>query len=146
MYLKSNDFDRFTNSRVAMRFFTLTSSMISWILRTHVLVGAISSKEFLICPTNLLKFESDMIEKQSITHLCSYSHKSYAFVVFFTDSEFTLNRKGRMETFGHFLLCFVYRLRHIICWYFIEACSFSVFNFYRYSIKCFLYNVSSSYI
>ena len=43
-------------------------------------------KTILIFPKNYLNFRSDMIEKQRIVNLCSYSSKSFVSVVFI-DSE-----------------------------------------------------------
>ena len=96
-------------------------------------------KSILIFPKNCFNFRSDMIKKQDIINLSSYSSKNS---IILCDSE------GRMQPFIQVSIVFYLHtvLIKFSCLpyfrrYFTEVCSFSAFNFCRtvsssFFIKC----------
>ena len=117
--------------------------------------GSFSPRTVLIFPENFLDCEFDAVEKQSIINLSSYKCKCYISVVL-KDSKATFLWEGEDAAFCPFLFCVLFidsvakPKKYVIkipslpyFWgYFVEACSFSVFDFCHYYVKFFLHKLS----
>ena len=112
-----------------------------------------SSKAVLIFPKNFLNFRSNIIEKQGIINVSSYSCKSYDSVVlraFFLD-------EGEDATFRPFFYCilfihsvgksekyvFKFSCLPYFRMYFVEDSYFSAFNFVNIALNFFSLNCPS---
>ena len=82
--------------------------------------GLISPKAIPIFHKNFLDFRLDMIKKQSIINLISYSNKIYASVVL-RDSEVSSLGKSTMQPFIHFSFVFTVLL-YTQCYIIEELC------------------------
>ena len=108
--------------------------------------GSISRKAVLIFPKNFFNFRLGTIEKQGKINLSSYSNKSYVPVIL-SDSKVSFLQEGQDAVVHPFLYCVLFiqcciikEVCHQTRLYFIKACYFSAFNFFRtaskfYSVK-----------